>query len=128
MAYIKQEYMIPIWAEENSTLGANAYEWAYGNGANTPIDGGVTIYVPDGFTAEVVAMSLSIGGGSATVELIHNGVLKGAAAQVVSDGLNTVAEITPLAVVNGDLINFHTVAASGTSAPCVVTAWIRMTK
>jgi hypothetical protein len=128
MAYTKLEMLVPIWAEENSTLNADAYEWAYGNGANTPIDGGVTLYVPDGFEAEVVAMSLSIGSGSATVELVHNGVLKGAAAQIVSDGLNTVTEITPLAVANGDLINFHTVAAIGTSAPCVVTAWIRMTK
>ena len=41
-------YMYPIWAEENSTLASSAYEWAFGNGANSALDDGITIYVPTG--------------------------------------------------------------------------------
>jgi hypothetical protein len=38
------EYMYCVWAEENAALGAsNTYEWAFGNGANTPADGGMNI-------------------------------------------------------------------------------------
>ncbi len=121
-------YMYPVWAEENSSLGNNTYEWAYGNGANTPSDGGLTIYVPTGWTCEVVAMSLRLGGGTATVELLINGVLQGSSANVViSTGQSGTNEFTPIALVDNDFINFRTTVASGTSSPCVVTAWIRMT-
>jgi len=124
------EYTYPIWAEENSSLSANAYEWAFGNGANSPSDGGITIYVPSGWICEVVAMSLRIGSGTATVQLVHNGVSQGASANVeVSSGQSATNELgTPLAINNNDFINFRTQAASGTSSPNVVTAWIRMTK
>jgi len=122
-------YMYPVWAEENSTLGATTYEWAYGNGANTPSDGGVTIYVPSGYTCTVVALSLRLGGGTATVELLHNGTLKGSDANVVlSTGQSATNELsTPLAISNNDYINFRTTAASSTASPCVVTAWLKMT-
>jgi len=122
-------YMYPVWAEENGSLGASdTYEWAYGNGANTPSDGGVTIYVPSGWTCTVVAMSLRVGGGTATVELMHNGTPKGSACQVVlSSGQSATNEIaTPLAIANNDYINFRTVSSASTSGPCVVTAWLRM--
>jgi hypothetical protein len=77
------EYMYSVWAEENAALGAsNTYEWAFGNGANTPSDGGMTIYVPSGWTAEVVAMSLRVGGGTATVELVHNGTPQGSSQEL----------------------------------------------
>ena len=33
---VSYSYMVPIWAEENGGLGNNTYEWAFGNGANTP--------------------------------------------------------------------------------------------
>jgi hypothetical protein len=77
------EYMYSVWAEENAALGAsNTYEWAFGNGANTPSDGGMTIYVPSGWTAEVVAMSLRVGGGTATVELCITAHHKGRAQEL----------------------------------------------
>lgn len=119
-------YMVPIWAEENAALGASAYEWAFGNGANSPADGGITIYVPSGMQCHVVAMSLRVGGGTATVELVHNGSVKGAACNVVlASGQSATDEMeTPLEISNNDYINFRTQAASGTSAPCVVTAWL----
>ena len=123
------EYMYPVWAEENSTLGAsNAYEWAFGNGANTPADGGMTVYVPSSWTCTVVAMSVRVGGGTATVELVHNGTPKGSACQVVlSSGQSATDEMaTPLVIANNDYINFRTVSSASTSGPCVVTAWLRM--
>jgi hypothetical protein len=125
------EYMYCVWAEENAALGAsNTYEWAFGNGANTPADGGVVIYVPSGWTAEVVAMSLSVGGGTATVELVHNGTPQGSSARVVlSTGQYATDELgTPLSLSNNDYINFRTSSSSSTSGPCVVTAWIKMTE
>ena len=125
-----QSYMYPIWAEENATLGTGAYEWAYGNGANTPIDGGVAIYVPTGFKCEVVAMSIAVGGGTATVELVHNGVPKGSAANVVlSSGQQATQELAiPLEISNNDYLNFRTTISAGTSAPSVATMWLKMTK
>lgn len=128
-SYAAGQYIYPIWAEENAALGAsNTYEWAFGNGANTPSDGGLTIYVPTGWEAHVVAVSLRVGGGTATVELVHNGTPKGSDAQVVlSSGQSKVDELgTPLALSSGDYINFRTSTSNGTSGPCVVTAWIRV--
>ena len=121
------EYIVPIWAEENSTLGATTYEWAFGNGADTPIDGGITIYVPTGMKCEVVAMTLRLGGGTATVELVHNGTIQGSAANVVlSSGQSATNELsTPLTLSNNDYINFRTTTQSGSAAPCVVCAFLR---
>ena len=129
-SYISLEYMVPVWAEENAAIAANTYEWAFGNGANTPSDGGITIYVPTGWSCFAVAMSLRIGGGTATVELVHNGTPKGEDAQVVlSSGQSATAELdTPLAISNNDFINFRTSAAAGTSGPCVATVWLKYTK
>lgn len=128
---LPNEYMVSVWAEENAALGAsNTYEWAYGNGANTPSDGGITMYVPSGWSCEVVAMSLRVGGGTATVELVYNGTPQGASANVVlSSGQSATDELgTPLSLSSNDYINFRTTTSSGTSGPCVVTAWIRYYK
>lgn len=124
------EYMYPVWAEENSTLAATTYEWAYGNGASTPNDGGITMYVPSGWTCTLVAMSLRLGSGTATVEAVINGAVKGALANVaVAAGQGATNDsFTPVAISNGDYFNFRTTAAAGTSAPNVVTAWFRMVK
>ncbi|MEO0331814.1 MAG: hypothetical protein AAF223_09030, partial [Bacteroidota bacterium] len=51
-----------IWAEENSTLGNNTYEWAFGNGANSPANAGFVM--PFG-TWQLRGMSLHIGGTNA---------------------------------------------------------------
>ena len=121
-------YLVPVWAEENAALGtSNTYEWAFGNGANTPADGGLTVYVPTGEQCHVVAMSLRVGGGTATVEIVHNGTPKGEACQVVlSSGQSATDEMdTPLELSNNDYINFRTSTSSGTSGPCVVTAWLK---
>lgn len=73
--------------------------------------------------------SLRIGGGTATVELVKNGTLQGSSGNVVlSSGQGATNEfITPVSIASGDFINFRTTTESGTSGPCVVTAWVRMT-
>jgi hypothetical protein len=125
-------YLVPLWAEENSTLGAsNTYEWAFGNGANTPAGGGVLIYVPNGQTCAVKAMGVKMNNtsGSATVELVHNGTPQGSSARVVatSNG-GALSELsTPLSISNGDMLNFLTSSSSGTSSPCTAVAWLEYT-
>jgi len=126
----KNTYMMAVWAEENAGLSSGSYEWAYGNGANTPIDGGVTIHVPSGYSCEVVAMSIRLGAGDATVELIHNGVLQGSNCQVVATGVQSKTDTiaSPIAISDNDYINFRTVTASSTGSPNVVTAWLKYTE
>jgi len=127
---ITQEYMVPIWAEENASLSNSSYEWAFGNGANTPSDGGVTIYVPSGWNCEVVSMSLRLGGGTATVELVHNGTLQGSNCDVsVSTGQGATNDtFTSISVSDNDYLNFRTTTASGAAGPCVATMWLRYYK
>ena len=121
-----------IWAEENAALGAaNTYEWAFGNGANTPVDGGIAFWCPAAATCEVVAMGLTIRTGTATVELVVNGTPQGAAANVTvtgtGNGVNTLG--TPLALASGDLLNFRTTSSTGaTTNANVVSATIRVTE
>jgi hypothetical protein len=110
-----------IWAEENSTLGNNTWEWAYGNGANTRAGSGIVM----GLDATCFALGLSLGGAAnATVELEVNGVLTGDQIVLTSaqNGVNTSIS-TNVSV--GDVINFKTISASGTAAPCQVVAWFR---
>ena len=123
-------YTYPIWAEENAALGVTTYEWAFGNGADTPQDGGITIHVPYGYKSYVSAMSLKLKSGTATVELLINGVLQGSNCDVtVSTGTTaTNSGFDPIELFDGDYINFRTTTASGTAAPNVVTAWIRVVK
>jgi hypothetical protein len=122
-------YLVPIWAEENSALGAtNTYEWAFGNGANTPAGGGLLVYVPSGQTCEVKAMGVKMNNtsGSATVELVLNGTPQGTACQVVATGNGgALVELgTPLSISNGDRVNFRTSSSSGTASPCTAIAWL----
>lgn len=124
------EFFFPIWAEENAALGAaNTYEWAYGNGGNTAVDEGVTLYVPSGWSATLVAMSIRLGTtSSAVVEAVVNETPQGALANVTVvagvGGLND--SFDPVALSNGDLVNFRTTSSSGTAANNIVTMWIRM--
>jgi len=124
------EYMVPIWAEEAAGLAATTYEWSFGNGAETPSDGGLTVYVPTDWTCTVVAMSLRLAAGTATVELVLNGTPQGVNCNVaIASGQgNTEDGFTPLSISSGDYINFRTTAASSTNTPNVVTAWLRYVK
>lgn len=141
LGFVSQQYVdkniggggssiFPVWAEENSTLGStNTYEWAFGNGANTPAGGGVLMSVPPGYTLHCYAMGIKMNNttGSATVELLVNGTPQGSACNVAATAnggaLADVNNGTPIGIADGDLVNFMTTSSSGTSGPCVVVAW-----
>jgi len=126
---VKHKYMVPIWAEENAGLKAGNTEWAFGNGANTPIQDGLTVFVPNGYSCKAIAMSLTIHAGSAEVELVINGTRTGesvATDTAVSNGNATT--INPITINNSDRINFRTKAASGTDNPNVATVWLEFTQ
>lgn len=108
-----------IWAEENAPLGNNAYEWAFGNGANTP--NGMGVVVP---TCELFAVGLSLQQGSASVNVQHNGTTV-ATIDSVSNG-NFLTLVTPVAATQGTVIGFQTATAAGTGTPNIVTAWYRI--
>ena len=122
-------YIMPIWAEENAGLAAGATEWAYGNGANTPLAQGPVLYVPAGLNAEIVAVGLSIPSGTATVQVVINGVAQGAAANATHTGpggtINTL--VAPVPVVNGDILNFQTqTVTAATGAPAQAIMYVRI--
>ena len=119
--------MVPIWAEENSTLGNNTYEWAFGNGANTPSNAGIAIYVPSGYTCAIVAMTActNSASGSSVIEANINGVLQGANCNVTLSGRSGSNDsFTPVALVTGDRLTFRTTTAGTTGNPNTVTAWL----
>jgi len=125
----KQTYNVAIWAEENAVLSNNTYEWAFGNGANTGANRGPAIYVPVGYTADIVAVGLTLAGGTATVRVELDGVDTGASVTTTfSTNPSSTQEVTPVSVSNNQRLNFKTVSATGTSGPCVATAWIKYTE
>ena len=122
----KHQYMIPIWGEENGGLGNNTYEWAFGNGANTPNNRGIAIYVPSNYICELVAISGTLNAGKATISVEINGNNSGSVdIDTTISRSNTNELSTPINVNNADRINFKTISSSGTSAPNTVTAWLR---
>ena len=109
----------PIWAEENSSLGNNAYEWAYGNGANTDVNGGIVIPV----NCELFAISWAVKatGGEISVEI--NGVNSGTSDTITATrGYRT---FTPVEINAGDRCNFKTITGSS-NQPNTVAAWFRI--
>lgn len=124
------EYVQPVWAEENSPLGNGAFEWAFGNGANTPSNSGVTIYVPTGQECHIVAMTATTNNNSGTsiIECYVNGIGHGASAgvQVQLSGRSGVNDgFAPFAISTGDRLNFRTVSAGTNTAPNTVCAFLR---
>ena len=129
VTFPKNTYMMPVWAEENGSLANNTYEWSFGNGGVSPAGHGLTIFVPSGYKCELVAMSLCLRQGTATVEALKNSTLLGSSANVsVSSGTSNTNEFTPVEYSNNDIINFRTTSANNTGSPNVVTAWLRFTE
>ncbi len=122
--------MVPIWGEENAALGDGNTEYSFGNGGTPGLGFGFCLYVPSGFTCELVAMSISIRQGTATVEAIKNSTSLGSLADVtVSSGTNNTNDsFTPVVYSNGDILNFKTTVQSGTGGPNVITAWMKYTE
>tara|TARA_B100001778_G_scaffold334976_1_gene350073 strand:+ start:12101 stop:14899 length:2799 start_codon:yes stop_codon:yes gene_type:complete len=119
--------LIPIWAEENSTLSSATYEWAFGNGANMPNDGGVVIP----FDYEIVHMGGVNGNASGTwtVRAERNGSTFAVAAEVsLSSERSATATFSAGSRPQGnagDRFNFYTVTSSSSSTPCTVIAYIK---
>jgi len=137
----KMEYIQTIWAEENAALGSGNYEWAFGNGANTPQMHGVVLYVPSGYSAEVVALGLVVTSSSNDVvaevqcELTDGTGTTRAAGSVTVDipttsSIKNVVELsTPVSFVSGEALNFKTISVTGSSgSPNVVTAYLKYTE
>ena len=130
---VSYSYMVPIWAEENQTLANNTYEWAFGNGANTPSNAGITIYVPSDYTCAIVAMTATTNNssGSSKIEANVNGSVLGASngVEVTLSGRSGENDgFTPYSISNGDRLTFRTRTAGTNSGPNTVTAWLRYTK
>jgi hypothetical protein len=126
------EYMVAIWAEENATLADNTYEWAFGNGANTPTNNGISIYVPSGMNCHIVAMTgtTNNASGNSVIEANVNGSVLG-----VSDGVEVTLSgrsgvndsFAAYAISSGDRLTFRTRIAGTNSGPNAVCAWLRYT-
>ena len=130
---VSYSYMVPIWAEENSILGNNQYEWAFGNGAGTPSNAGITIYVPSDYTCAIVAMTATTNNdaGSSKIEANVNGSVLGASngVEVTLSGRSGENDgFTPYSISNGDRLTFRTRTAGTNGRPSTVTAWLRYTK
>jgi len=125
MTIPKNIYMVPIFGEENAALAANSFEWSMGNGGTRQ---GLVIYVPSGYSCEIVAMTLRLNAGTATVETYLNGVVSNATVTVSSGQSATNDSFTPATVSNGDHLQFRTLSASGTSNSNVVSAWLKYTE
>jgi hypothetical protein len=136
----KHEYIQTIWAEENAALGSDAYEWAFGNGASTPSNHGPAIYVPSGYTCELVAIGLCVSSSSGDViaevkvEVDLSSVSETVTVdQTTGSGTQSNRNIqeltTPYTITNMQVLNFKTVSVSGsTQGPNVATAYIRFKK
>jgi len=130
---VSYSYMVPIWAEENQSLANNTYEWAFGNGAITPSNAGITIYVPSDYTCAIVAMTATTNNssGSSKIEANVNGSVLGASngVEVTLSGRSGENDgFTPYSISNGDRLTFRTRTAGTNSGPNTVTAWLRYTK
>lgn len=113
-----------IWAEDNASLDVNAFEWAFGNGSNTPLNDGVVIPID----CELFAMGLNVQGGSATVRAVIDSNSSLSDYQVAAAApQGSVTFGTPLAITAGQLINFRTIASSGADTnQGRVSAWFRV--
>jgi hypothetical protein len=128
LSTLSREYMVPIWAEENATLNDGGYEWAFGNGANSPSNAGIAIYVPPKHECHIVAMTgtTNSASGNSVIEADINGVLQGALCNVTLSGRSGVNDsFTPVALSSGDRLSFRTTTAGTNSQPNTVTAWLR---
>lgn len=104
-------YAQSIFAEESAAVsptggvGGDGFQWAFGNGDDTPQTSGVIAM----FTGTLTTFALETEGGSATVEIYVNGIASGV---TTSNGISDVN----LAISKGDIINFRTTAGTGTTS------------
>ena len=111
-----------IWAEESADLNNNSFEWAYGNGNNTPA--GMGVVIP--FACELISFCLTHeANANTTVELWQNTSGTGQRVSTSNSRKGITNLDTPHAIAEGDVINFKTITGSSASNGSVVTAWFR---
>ena len=110
-----------VWAEESADLGNGAFEWAYGNGNETPNGMGVVLV----FDCELIGLGLTLeGNATCQVEAYKNTTATG---KRVSTSNNKKSHVTfadtPIQYSAGDVVNFRTITGSTASNAGIVTAW-----
>jgi hypothetical protein len=121
-----REYMVPIWAEENDTL-ATGRVWSFGNSGTAWASGeGIVIFVPTGYICELVGVTLHVGGTTASVAVEIDGTT--IHTLVGTTNIESEELTTPVAISNGEVLNFNTTAVTAGGTANTVTAWLRYTK
>ena len=102
-----------VWAEENADLAAGAQEWGFGSGDETPLASGIVLPLD----CELFAMGLNVEGGTATVRTVVNDDIDLADYEVsVTQAPTGFSSFSSVLQINaGDVINFRTIASSGTN-------------
>lgn len=121
---INYSNVFAIWAEENGGLGNNTFEWAFGNGANTPINGGIVIP----FTCELIAMTCKANNNTSSqvIQIVVNGSPNTVYSVTALNGVGSNKFSAPLQINSGSRINFRTVLSGGASGPNTVCAWFKI--
>lgn len=112
-----------IFAEERSALGSNSYEWSFGD--SDASQSGFGIVIP--FRSELIALTLNIRGGKATVEARNNKASSGLSITANPIyGLNAYT-VTQKSIIYqpGDILGFKTLTSSNVSDGGKVAAWFR---
>lgn len=112
-----------ILAEENGGLGNNAAEWAFGNGANTPVGLGPTFPI----NVELFALSLTLRTGTAEVAVYRDSTEVASIDAGAAASPNKAHEVlaAPVPYAPGQSVSFFTKTSSGTSGPNLAMAWFR---
>lgn len=113
-----------VWAEESADLGNNAFEWAYGNGNDTPNGMGVVLVFP----CELIGLGLTLeGAASSSVEAYKNTSTTGKRVSTSSSkkGFESFID-SPIEFAAGDVINFRTKTGHSSSNGGCIVAWFRI--
>ena len=112
-----------IWAEESADTNSGAYEWAFGNGNDTPIGMGILLPIP----CELFAIGLMTEGVSSNeVEVRKNNLSTGKS--VVSSNSKQAMhnfDNDVIAFNANDVLGFRTITGSIEANGAVVCAWLR---
>ena len=113
-------HVITVWAEENSSLENNTVEWSWGNGATHSNYGYVMMS-----TGRIIRASASFNptNTSATIQIIVNNNLNTAAGtfnKILNQATSVTVFATPIALNQGDFINFRTQTETGTTNQALV--------
>lgn len=113
-----------VFAEEKSALNAERHEWSFGDGDAS--QAGFGIVLP--FKAELIALTLCIRQGEATVEAKRNmDATKLSVTAGEQQGLYAVASATSSIIFTPkDVIGFKTTHAEGVTDGGKVAAWFRL--